>query len=200
MSLSIINDESNTLILRYCNLKTQKYISFTSKYQKNLNNDYHNLRIKDLILTWSCKVKLSRFQILDNCNQKIREIVPVMWLLNTAFNNNKNRQKARESVGKIIEDKFCFIYNDNKDIHISYNLGLENKEISLEMTKEYTRVQYWCCPNKTIIEYFNEINKTIRIDLFTEDILNNIIKESNYTLPELMLQYYTYDDLSWHGY
>jgi hypothetical protein len=198
MSLSIINDESNTLILRYCNLKTQKYISFTSKYQKNLNNDYHNLRIKDLILTWSCKVKLSRFQILDNCNQKIREIVPVMWLLNTAFNNNKNREKARESVGKNIEDKFCFIYDDKQEHFNPYYVS--DNVMSLDMTKEYTRVQYWCHPDRTILEYFNKINNKIGLDLFTEDILNNIIKKNNYTLPELMLKYYRYEDLVWYGY
>jgi hypothetical protein len=123
-----------------------------------------------------------------------------MWLLNTAFNNNKNRQKARESVGKIIEDKFCFIYNDKEEqVHFNPHY-IDDKEICLDMTKEYTRVQYWCCPDITILEYFNKIYKKNGIDLLTEDIINNIIKGNNYTLPELMLQCFTYQDLTWYGY
>jgi hypothetical protein len=199
MSLSILNDESNLLILRFCNLNTQKKISNTSKYQNDLNKEYRNTKVKDLFLTWYCKVKLSKFQILSTCNQKIREVIPILWLLYTAFNNNQDRKKARWSIAKNIKDKYIASYICQETQHFN-PYYIDNNDISLDMTKEYIRIQYWDNPDNTILDYFNQIKNKCRNNLFTEEVLNNIIKEKDYTLPELMLELFIYNELIWYGY
>jgi hypothetical protein len=198
MSLSILNDESNLLILRFCNLNTQKKISNTSKYQNDLNKEYRNTKVKDLFLTWYCKVKLSKFQILSTCNQKIKEVIPILWLLNTALDSNKDRIKARESIGKIIEEKYLLNYETEEN---SFNPNyINNKDISIDITNGYVRNQYWANPEKTVFNYLNQIKKKCGNSLFTKEVLNNVIKEKKYTLPEIMLYFFTNEELSWFGY
>jgi hypothetical protein len=157
-------------------------------------NTYERIKIekaKKLLIIWKNKVILSRFQKIKDCNQKIREIVPIIWVINSAINKDKDRENARRMIGERTEYRFSTRYEENN-----------NLEIPDYYSEEYTRIQYIYNPNISILDYINTIERKCylesTLELSTKNSINKLIK--NITLPELLQEIFTKDILEVYGY
>ncbi len=180
-------DELMYDICGFMNIKKRKNIVILSRLCKNICERLDLELAKKYYNIWRSKVILSRFPKIQNSNQKIKKMIPILWLLNTALNNETDRGNARDKVGIRLQYKFSTRYIENDDM-----------EVPDYLAEEYVRIQYVYYPNRTIMEFINKIEDKCALTRSSEFRINNL--GQNKTLPELLKKLFTKGDLSYYGY
>lgn len=197
--MNLLSYEICYYINSFLNAKTRGILASCS-----LSLNYINIAIKkrksiQIFRIWKDKVLLSKFMQVHKTNQKIKDIVPIIWLLNAACNKSSNRQHARQLVGLRTESRFeffCDNYHSSQRLSYSPSYSAANKEIA----EEYVRNQYVYYPDKTIIDFLNEISIKCKGILINDLMFDTFIKNKNVTLPDLIQNVFTASNFEIYGY
>lgn len=145
------------------------------------------------------RYRLTKFLPVTSMDQKIREVVPPIWILATAMSNHATAEDRRIDASGHVRDRYNAL--DDQRMQTAYDNNdfptpLSAAERLIE-AEGYFYVQYAYGPDRTLREFFQSItNKVHRPPIDVTQRFN----AGTMTAPELLRATFTAADLSYYGW
>ena len=139
------------------------------------------------------RYRLTHFPPITSMDQKIREIVPPIWILFTAMSNHAEALGRREEASRHIGTRFA-----NEDMVDGPPPGMTVEQFRRIETEGYFFVQYTFNPDRTLRQFFQEIADKNRYREL--DVAQFFTPALGHTGPELLRLTFSSADLAMYGW
>jgi len=144
------------------------------------------------------RYRLTHFPPITSMDQKIREIVPPIWILFTAMSNHATAEGRREGSARHIGARY-----DTPEM-AGFNgppppPGMTMQQFRRIQSEGYIYIQYVFHPDKTLRQYFQEIANKVR-PRQNFDVTQFFSPALGQTGPELLSLTFSIDDLGAYGW
>lgn len=146
------------------------------------------------------RYRLTKFPPVTSLDQKIRKVVPPIWILATAMSNHATPRERREDASRHVGDRYRALQHANAPNHFNTHyvapaLSVDERRIQSE---GYLYFQYRFYPDHTLREFFEEI--TNKVHSAPIDVTRFFDATGNMTAPELLSATFTSDELDTFGW
>lgn len=147
------------------------------------------------------RYRLTKFPPVTSMDQKIREVVPPIWILATAMSNHATPLERREDASHHVGDRYLALEDENapnhfNPHHVAPALNVNERRIQSE---GYFFVQYaYGNSDRTLREYFEKI--TNKVHSTPIDVTRFFDATGNMMATELLSATFTSDELGNFGW
>lgn len=146
------------------------------------------------------RYRLTKFPPVTSLDQKIRKVVPPIWILATAMSNHSTPLDRREDASRHVGDRYLALEDANAPNHFNphYVAPARNADERRIQAEGYLFVQYHFSPDRTLREFFESI--TNKVHSAPIDVTRFFDATGNMTAPELLSATFTSDELDVFGW
>lgn len=146
------------------------------------------------------RYRLTKFPPVTSMDQRIRQVVPPIWILATAMSNHATAQDRRDDASGHVGDRYIALDdqrtpNGFNPHHVAPPLTADERLIEAD---GYFHVQYAFFPDRTLREFFENITNKVH----NPNPINvaQHFHAGTMTAPELLCATFTSAELAYYGW